>query len=105
MLTPVYQSAGDKFLQHDLRQQAIEFFIDQEIYRLEHGRLPAQLPLPVDPFSKKPMIYICGKVTVKKEVYEKPSKGFNFSARQLTSASKGKLNVTVTIPDKAPVFK
>jgi hypothetical protein len=102
-LVPSFQSAGDRFLQRDLEQQAIEFFIDQELYRLEHGKLPDKLPLPVDPFSKKPMEYLHGKVTVKKEVYEKENKEFTISARQLKSPSRGALrNVTVTIPDSLP---
>ena len=102
-LVPAFQSAGNRFLQRDLEQQAIEFFIDQELYRLEHGKLPDKLPLPVDPFSKKPMEYLHGKVTVNKEVYEKENREFTISARQLKSPSRGALrNVTVTIPDRTP---
>lgn len=100
LMIPAFQTAGNKFLQHDLMHQAIEFFIDQEIYRLEHGKLPDNLPLPVDPFSQKPMQYIQGKVTAQKEVFRKEHKGFTFSARQLKSPSKGKFSVTITIPDK-----
>ena len=97
-LVPTFLRAGNRFLQRDLEQQAIEFFIDQELYRLEHGKFPDKLPLPIDPFSKKPMQYIHGKVTVKKEVYEKGNREFTISARQLKSPSKGEFSVTVTVP-------
>ena len=99
-LVPAFLSAGNRFLQRDLEQQAIAFFIDQELYRLEHGKLPDKLPLPVDPFSKKPMEYIHGRVTVKKEVYGKEGGKFTFPARQLKSPSKGNFSVTVTIPHR-----
>ena len=99
-LVPAFLSAGNRFLQRDLEQQAIAFFIDQELYRLEHGKLPDKLPLPVDPFSKKPMEYIHGRVTVKKEVYGKEEGKFTFPARQLKSPSKGNFSVTVTIPTR-----
>lgn len=99
-LVPAFLSAGNRFLQCDLEQQAIAFFIDQELYRLEHGKLPDKLPLPVDSFSKKPMEYIHGRVTVKKEVYGKEGGKFTFPARQLKSPSKGNFSVTVTIPTR-----
>ena len=99
-LVPAFLSAGNRFLQRDLEQQAIAFFIDQELYRLEHGKLPDKLPLPVDPFSKKPMEYIHGRVTVKKEVYGKEEGKFTFPARQLKSPAKGNFSVTVTIPHR-----
>ena len=44
------------------------------------------------------MQYIHGRVTVKKEVYEKGNREFTISARQLKSPSKGEFSVTVTIP-------
>ena len=100
VLHPSFQAAGNKFLQRDLEQRTIEFFIDQELYRLKHGKLPDDLPLPVDPFSQKPMKYIQGKVTLKKEIYEKGSRKITFYGRQLTSATRGPSNVTVTIPEK-----
>ena len=100
VLHPAFQGAGNKFLQRNLEQEAIEFFIDQELYRHKHGKLPDDLPLPVDPFHQKPMKYIQGKITLKKEFFGKDFRKITLSGRQLTSATQGTFNVTVTIPEK-----
>ena len=98
-LVPSFRTAGDRFLRHDLELQAIEFFIDQELFRLKNGKFPENQVLPVDPFSKKRMKYICGKVTLKKGFFGKEAQKITVSGRQLTSETAGGLNVTVTIPD------
>ena len=105
VLHPSLQAAGNKFLQHNLEQEAIEFFIDQELYRLKHGKLPDDLPLPVDPFSQKPVKYIQGKITLEKEVFGKEFRKITISGRQLTSAAPGTCNVTVTIPEKVSLLQ
>ena len=104
MLIPAFQGVERRFLRYKLEQQAMFFFIDQELYRLKNGKLPDDLPLPVDPFSKKAMTYTCGKVTLEKEFYEKESKKITVSGRQLVSAEEKRNKVTVTITDKAGKF-
>ena len=103
-ISPAFRAAGDRTEQFDLSLQALEFFINQELYRLEHGKLPSSLPLPVDPFSQKRMQYIHGNVSVEKEIFtdnkEYIRKKVTFPARQLTSPTKGRRNVYITIPDK-----
>lgn len=100
MIIPAYHAAEKRMLQNRLKQKAIGFFIDQELYRLDHGRFPAGLPLPVDPFRGKPLKYVRGEVTLKKEIFQNAGKEITVSARQLTSATQGTYNVTVTIPDQ-----
>jgi len=100
MVSPPSRTAGASFLKGRLEQEAAEFFIDQELYRLKHGRFPDGLPPPVDPFCGKPMKYIHGSVTVEKEVFGKEKKKFSIPARQLTSPSEYHFNVTVTVPAK-----
>ena len=105
-MVPAVHSSGDRNLKNIAEQESIEFFIDQELYRLEHGKLPENQTLPVDPFNKKPMKYIQGKVTVKKESFradysQAPSKEYTFSGRQLIAPSNYKFrNIIITIPDK-----
>ncbi len=47
-----------------LQQQCMEFFLDQEIYFLKHGKYQENPVLPFDPFSGKPMTLITGELTV-----------------------------------------
>ena len=103
---PAVHSSGNRNLQNILEQESIEFFIDQELFRLEHGKLPENQTLPIDPFCKKPMKYIQGNVTVKKDSFradysQAPSKEYFVSGRQLIAPSNYKYrNIIITIPDK-----
>ena len=101
-LMPSFQATANRFLQFKLEQQAMVFFIKQELFRLKNGKLPDDLPLPVDPFSKKAMKYTHGQVTIEKEFYEKEQKKITIPGRQLTSTAKNSFKVTVTIPDREP---
>ena len=47
-----------------LQQQCMEFFLDQEIYFLKHGKYPENPVLPFDPFAGKPMTLVTGELTV-----------------------------------------
>ena len=47
-----------------LQQQCMEFFLDQEIYFLKHGKYPENPVLPFDPFAGKPMTLVTGDLTV-----------------------------------------
>ena len=101
-LHPAFQATDNKFLQSKLEQEAIEFFLDQELYRLEHGKLPLDLSLPMDPFTKKPVKYIQGRITLEKEIYGKGHQKITIFGRQLISETTGKRQVVVTIPEKNP---
>ncbi|MBE6391170.1 MAG: hypothetical protein E7042_03075 [Lentisphaerae bacterium] len=105
-MIPAVHSSGNRNLQNILEQEAIRFFIDQELYRLEHGKLPENQTLPVDLFCQKPMKYIQDNVTVKKEIFRsdyRPAeiKEYSLPGRQLIAPSNYKYrNITITIPDK-----
>ena len=47
-----------------LQQQCMEFFLEQEIYFLKHGKYPEDPVLPFDPFAGKPMTLVIGELTV-----------------------------------------
>ncbi|MBP5183461.1 MAG: hypothetical protein J6331_10600, partial [Lentisphaeria bacterium] len=65
MSTPP-RKPGIEFQRAELGWACMEFFIDQELYRLEHAKLPDDLPLPVDPANGKMLTCTRGPVTVKK---------------------------------------
>ena len=70
LIKPAYQSTWRKIRHHKCLQRGIEFFIDQELYRLEHGKLADDLPRPVDPVSGKPMEYFYGDTEITREVFQ-----------------------------------
>ena len=78
----------------------MEFFIDQELYRLAHGKLPEDLPLPVDPANGKKLTYTRGPVTVKKDVFDGPLRKITIRARQLSNDSSVYHHLVVTIPER-----
>ena len=82
---PAFNSAGDRFVKAGLEQRALEFFIDQELYFLKHGKYEENPRVPQDPFTGKPMIYSRGKVTEKREVFPDGTREVTFSARSLSS--------------------
>lgn len=47
-----------------LQQQCMEFFLEQEIYFLKHGKYQENPVLPFDPFAQKPMTLVTGELTV-----------------------------------------
>ena len=47
-----------------LQQQCMEFFLEQELYFLKHGKYQENPVLPLDPFSGKPMTLVTGELTV-----------------------------------------
>ncbi len=99
MFTPP-RRPGIDFRKAELGWACMEFFIDQELYRLEHGKLPDDLPLPVDPANGKKLTYTRGPVTVKKDVFEGPLRKITIRARQLSNDPSVYHHVTVTIPEK-----
>jgi|GEM_PF-4282269 len=99
MFTPP-RKPGIEFRKEELGWACMEFFIDQELYRLEHGKLPDDLPLPVDPANGKKLTYTRGPVTVKKDVFDGPLRKITIRARQLSNDPSVYHHVTVTIPEK-----
>ena len=85
----------------------MEFFIDQELYRLEHGKLADDLPSRVDPVSGKPMEYFHGDVVIEKEIFQSgknqlDKKDVTVRGRKLMfpSEEKGVERNYVIIPDR-----
>ena len=99
MSTPP-RKPGIEFRKAELGWACMEFFIDQELYRLEHGKLPDDLPLPVDPANGKKLTYTRGPVTVKKDVFDGPLRRITIRARQLSNDPASYLHITVTIPER-----
>ena len=99
MFTPP-RRPGIEFRKAELGWACMEFFIDQELYRLEHGKLPEDLPLPVDPANGKKLTYTRGPVTVKKDVFDGPLRRITIRARQLSNDPASYHHITVTIPER-----
>ena len=70
LFRPAYQRTWHRIQHHKRLQQGIEFFIDQELNRLEHGKLADDLPRPVDPVSGKPMEYFYGDTIITQELFQ-----------------------------------
>ena len=99
MFTPP-RRPGIEFRKAELGWACMEFFIDKELYRLEHGKFPEDLPLPVDPANGKKLTYTRGPVTVKKDVFDGPLRRITIRARQLSNDPASYLHITVTIPER-----
>ena len=107
-----YKDLGNRFQSAALQQQMIEFFIDQELHRIQPDKYPANPKLPIDPFTQKPMLYYQGKVTIRQENYRSnDEKEITITGRQLTSPpqTERKTTATITIPERSlflpPVLK
>lgn len=106
-LQPAYGRIARRIENHKRLRLGMEFFIDQELYRLEHGKLPEDLPLPVDPVSCKTMKYSHGDVVIEKEIFQSgknqlDKKEFTIRAREVIfpSEEKGVERKSVIIPDR-----
>ena len=104
---PADQRIARRIENHKRLRLGMEFFIDQELYRLEHGKLPEDLPLPVDPVSGKPMKYLHGDVVIENEIFQSgknqlDKKEFTIRAREVIfpSEEKGVERKSVIIPDR-----
>jgi len=65
MLVPALNTVGWQF--HDLaaRTAGMEVLLRAEQYRRKHGSFPAEIPdLPLDPYTKKPLVYHVGEASV-----------------------------------------
>ena len=100
-LHPSFDAAGNRFALHELQLRCLEFFLDQELYYLEHKKYPADLPFPVCSISKQPMLYQTGSFQVDQEVYEGETRQITVHGRQLIAPQKsfGK-QLRVLIPQK-----
>lgn len=89
-----------------LQQQCMEFFLEQELYFLKHGKYQENPVLPLDPFSGKPMTLITGELTVTVPHFDGYGKikKINRRGRRLVSTKipiiKQPLEVTVFEPVK-----
>ena len=100
-LLPAIDAAGNRFARQDLQQRCLEFFLDQELYYLKHKKYPTDLPIPVCPISKQPMLYQTGSFQVDQEVFEGETRQITVHGRQLIAPQKsfGK-QLRVLIPQK-----
>jgi len=100
-LHPSFDAAGNRFALHELQLRCLEFFLDQELYYLEHKKYPTDLPFPVCSISKQPMLYQTGSFQVDQEVYEGETRQITVHGRQLIAPQKsfGK-QLRVLIPQK-----
>ena len=99
-----YKDLGNRFQSAALQQQMIEFFIDQELHRIQPDKYPANPKPPIDPFTEKPMLYSQGKITIRQEYYRSnDKKEITITGRQLTSPpqTERKTVTTITIPERS----
>ena len=105
VLSPSFRGAGNRFMTAELEQQCLEFFIDQEIYFLKHGKLPETEKLPFDKLNGTPVKYIRDQITVEREVFNGENRKLTIPGRQLrqapsTEKSPVRIRVNLVIPEK-----
>ncbi len=97
MLLPAQNLIGWRF--HDLaaRTLGMEVLLRAEQYRRKHGSFPAEIPdLPLDPYTKKPLIYHVGEAAIPETFLREETDRYEIETRTM------KVNaVTVRSPRKA----
>ena len=99
-VSPAFGSAGNHFIRADLKQQCLEFFIDQELYFLKHGKYPEHPEPPFNPILNRPMCFTDGELTIKQYNFDGSTQNVTRRGRQLTAIEQPTYysnNVTVTV--------
>ena len=82
MLLPALNSLGWKF--HDLavRTLGMEVLLGAEQYRRKHGDFPEKMPdLPLDPYTKKPLVYHVGEAEIPEIFLKEESDRYEIKTR------------------------